>query len=132
MNLDIHAYENLGIKAFEGGPFERVPFRWYHLCALVSYTEKGAEREFYIDGELNHQTITKYLPESSWPKGHNLTIGGREIPFSAGVHFNGLVTDVQLFSRKLSTDEAIDYTTCAKVKEHRNRQCLIYHILSGT
>ena len=93
---------------------ERIPFRWYHLCALFAYTEKGAERVFYIDGELNFQTTTKYLPETLWPAGHNLTIGGREIAYS-GVHFNGLVTDVQVFSRKLSVLEAMSYTTCKGV-----------------
>ena len=70
---------------------------------------------FYVDGQLNFQTTTKYLPGTKWPKGHNLTIGGREIAYS-GVHFNGLVTDVQVFSRKLSVAEAVDYTTCKKVK----------------
>ena len=70
---------------------------------------------FYVDGQLNFQTTTKYLPGTKWPKGHNLTIGGREIAYS-GVHFNGLVTDVQVFSRKLSVAEAVDYTTCKKVQ----------------
>ena len=106
-----------GIRHFDGGLFVRVPFRWYHLCAIISYTDKGAERELYLDGELNYQTSTGYLPESIWQRGHNLTIGAREFPFSAGVNFNGQVTDVQLFSRKLSRAEAIAYTTCAKVKE---------------
>ena len=107
---------SVGIKFFGGGEFERVPFRWYHLCALISYTSKGAERIFYVDGKLNYQTVTKYLPETKWPKGHNFTIGGREIPYS-GVHFNGYVTDVQVFSRRLTEEEAIGYTTCQKVAQ---------------
>ena len=106
-----------GIRHFDGGRFVRVPFRWYHLCAIISYRDKGAERELYLDGELNYQTTTGYLAESTWRRGHNLTIGAREFPFPAGVNFNGQVTDVQLFSRKLSRAEAIDFTTCSKVQE---------------
>ena len=122
----------LGIKYFGGGPFERVPFRWYHLCALISYTDEGAEREFYVDGKLNFQATTKYLPDTKWPKGHNLTIGGREISYS-GVHFHGLVTDVQLFSRKLSKEEAVAYTTCSRVKQLNDPdKMLISYIFSGT
>ena len=64
-------------------------------------------------------------------KGHNLTIGAREFPFSAGVHFHGHVTDVQLFSRKLNRDEAIDYTTCAGVKQENDSKQHKY-VMSGT
>ena len=105
-----------------------MPFRWYHLCALISYTDEGAERELYLDGKKNYETTTGYLANSKWLKGHNLTIGAREFPFSAGVNFNGQVTDVQLFSRKLSRAEAVDYTTCSKVKKNdrRNSDVIIF------
>ena len=38
----------------------------------------------------------------------------REFPYT-GKQFIGLLTDVQFFSRWIEPEEAIDYTTCAKV-----------------
>ena len=65
-----------------------------------------------------------------WNVGHNLTIGGRELEYS-GTHLKGIVTDVQVsellkknylglreraqaFSRVISTEEAVAYTTCSE------------------
>ena len=64
-------------------------------------------------------------------KGHNLTIGAREFHHSAGVHFHGHVTDVQLFSRKLSRAEAVEYTTCAGVKQEKYKKPHEYYIILG-
>ena len=36
-----------GIMYFDGGPVERVPFFWYHLCLTVSY-EPGKEAVRYL------------------------------------------------------------------------------------
>ena len=34
-----------GMAYFGGGPMERLPFRWYHICTSVNYVEGvGAER----------------------------------------------------------------------------------------
>ena len=94
-----------------------MPIRWNHVCASVAYTREGAERIIYADGKLNFQFTTAYLEEIKWLKGHNFTFGGRFFQYS-GVHLNGLVTDVQIFSRKLSAEEMIGYTTCTKVKKN--------------
>ena len=85
----------------------------------MSYTDTGVGQEIYIDGDLKYNnTRSGYLPEILWSRGQNLSIGGREIPIpSRGVNFNGHVTDVQVFSRKLSREEVNDYTTCSKVKQ---------------
>ena len=66
-----------------------------------------------------------------WNVGHNLSIGGRELEYS-GTHLKGIVTDVQVskltilksylgqrelvqaFSRVISAEEAVAYTTCSK------------------
>ena len=64
-----------------------------------------------------------------WNVGHNLTIGGRELEYSA-THLKGIVTDVQVsellknylglrqlaqaFSRVISMEEAVGYTTCSE------------------
>ena len=66
---------------FDGGPFERLTHRWYHMCVTADFTEKGAIRQFYLDGELNFEIVTEFLSDVKWPKGHNLTIGGREFEY---------------------------------------------------
>ena len=104
----------LGIPSFEGGPFEFVTDRWYHLCILIAHTDQEAERETYLDGVLNHKTKSKLISEVKWPKGHNLTIGGRELELF-GSHFNGQIADVQMFSRLLSKKEIEDFSFCKKV-----------------
>ena len=64
-----------------------------------------------------------------WNVGHNLSIGGRELEYS-GTHLKGIVTDVQVtkltikclgwrkiaqaFSRVISMEEAVAYTTCSE------------------
>jgi hypothetical protein len=53
---------------------ERVPWRWYHVCLTVTYREKahrspGPEanpalpRKIYVNGELNFEVTTEYLPD---------------------------------------------------------------------
>ena len=100
---------------FDGGPFERLVHRWYHMCVTADFTEKGAIRQFYLDGELNFEIVTDFLLDVKWPKGHNLTIGGREFEYY-GAHFNGLVTDVQMYSRILTKGDIEDYSKCKKVR----------------
>merc|ERR1711892_357127 len=100
-----------GIKYFGGGPAIRIPARWNHVCVSVTYTGEGAERVIYADGKFNFRFTTAFLDEIKWLKGHNFTFGGRKFTYS-GVHLNGMITDVQIFSRKLSADEMIGYTTC--------------------
>ena len=103
-----------GIKYFGGGPALRMPNRWNHVCVSIDYTDKGAERIIYADGKFNFQFTTAFLEEVKWLKGHNFTFGGRKFKYS-GVHLHGMITDVQIFSRKISPEEMIGYTTCEKV-----------------
>ena len=103
-----------GIKYFGGAPIEKLPFKWNHVCISVKYTQEGAERLIYADGSLIFQFTSEYLEEVKWPKGHNFTLGGRELKF-VNVHLNGMITDVQIFSRKISAEEAVAYTACTKV-----------------
>ena len=73
-------------------------------------SEKKIPRKIYINGELNYEFTTEYIPEVGairmrrflrnqvgWNVGHNLTIGGRELEYS-GTHLKGIVTDVQVLS----------------------------------
>ena len=91
-----------------------MPNRWNHVCVSIEYTEKGAERIIYADGKFNFQFTTAFLEEVKWLKGHNFTFGGRKFKYS-GVHLDGMITDVQIFSRNISPEEMIGYTTCEKV-----------------
>ena len=68
-----------GIKYFGGGPVVRVPFAWFHVCFTINYlpskeAERSSEhkiklgskkifRKIYINGELNFEVTTKYIPE---------------------------------------------------------------------
>ena len=104
-----------GIKYFGGAPIEKLPFKWNHVCISVKYTQEGAERLIYANGRLIFQFTSDYLKEVKWPNGHNFTLGGREIEY-AGDHLNGMITDVQIFSRKITAEEAVEYTTCKKVR----------------
>ena len=96
-----------------------MPHRWSHVCTSVAYTKDGAERLIYADGKFNFQFTTAYLEETKWLKGHNFTFGGRKFQY-AGVHLAGQVTDVQIFSRTLSSEEMIGYTACTEVKDAKN------------
>ena len=73
-------------------------------------------RKIYINGELQFEVTTRYLPEVGalrfkiwrflrnqvgWNVGHNLSIGGREQEYS-GTHLKGIVTDVQVSSKCLT------------------------------
>jgi hypothetical protein len=107
--------ELAGIKYFGGGPALRMPNRWNHVCVSIEYTDKGAERIIYANGKFNFQFTTAFLEEVKWLKGHNFTFGGRKFKYS-GVHLNGMITDIQIFSRKISPEEMIGYTTCEKVE----------------
>ena len=117
-----------GIKYFGGGPVEKIPYKWNHVCISVEYTQEGAERVIYADGKLIFQFTSKYLEKVKWSKGHNFTLGGRESKY-VGVHLNGMITDVQIFSRKITADEAGAYTACEKVKLFFN--CLRQNILEN-
>ena len=103
-----------GIKYFGGGTAPRVTYHWNHVCTSVRYTEEGAERNIFADGEFNFNFTSAFLPESVWPAGHNFTFGGRELKYS-GVHLIGFMTDVQIFSRSLSSDEMIGFTSSKQV-----------------
>ena len=74
-----------------------------------------ASRVFYVNGEVNFKGETKYIPESIWPKGHNLTIGGREFKY-AGVHLNGKVTDVQIWDRVLKEKDALAFKAALRLE----------------
>ena len=79
------------------------------------YTSEGeAERVIVSDGELNFNFTSAYLPSTEWPRGHNFTFGGREIPY-AGVHLNGYITDVQVLARVMTPEEMKGFTLCEKV-----------------
>ena len=71
---------------FGGGPVLRVPFAWYHVCLTINYMQSRKEairsvelntifceiilieckqifRKIYVNGELNFDVTTKFLPE---------------------------------------------------------------------
>ena len=101
-----------GAKFFTGGDVERVPLRWYNLCVTFSFEEgKGTFFQYYLNGELNFEERSERIGDSVWVPGTNLSIGYREFQFT-GVPFQGMVTDVQLFSKFLSFEEATGYTSC--------------------
>ena len=68
-----------GIAYFGGGPVVSVPFAWFHVCFTIKYLpSKEAERsskhrlkpdskkifrKIYLNGELNFEVTTKYIPE---------------------------------------------------------------------
>ena len=73
-----------GIKYFGGGPVERMPFRWFHLCFTVDYRPGGGavrwgntwkyrnSRNIFVNGEINFNVTTEFLPEVSRPPSHGL------------------------------------------------------------
>ena len=92
-----------------------MPSRWNHVCGAIEYKkDNNAKRTIYADGKENFVFTSKYLDEVKWKLGHNFTFGGRKF-VQSGFHLKGLITDVQIFSRKLSADEMIAYTNCTKV-----------------
>ena len=107
-----------GAKFFTGGDVERVPLRWYNLCVTFSFDESGTFFQYYLNGELNHEDRSYRVGDGYWAPGTNLSIGHREFEFT-GVPFNGMVTDVQLFSKVLSAEEATGYTSCKNNIEGR-------------
>ena len=120
-----------GIKYFGGGSSPREPHRWSHVCLGVRYTAAGtAERTIFADGEHNFNFTSAFLPASSWPRSRSFTFGGREVETRytmhdhyppacqvrySGVHLHGYMTDIQIFSRALTTDEMVGYTSCQQV-----------------
>lgn len=64
---------------------------------------------------MNFNFTSSFLASTVWPVGHNFTFGGREIKY-AGVHLNGYLTDIQIFSQALTKEEMSDYTLCTKVR----------------
>ena len=66
-----------GKKYFGGGPVVSVPFVWFHLCVTINYlpskeavrwdkktlSEKKIPRKIYVNGELNYEFTTEYIPE---------------------------------------------------------------------
>ena len=105
----------IGIQYFGGGTSVREPFRWNHICVSVHYTDSQAHRLIIVDGKLNFNFTTSFVPESKWPLGHNFTFGGREFEYG-GYDIDGYITDVQIFSRTLPKEDMIAYTKCQKVK----------------
>ena len=106
-----------GIRYFNGGSETREPYRWNHVCASVKYKNGKAFRTIYVDGKLHYNNTSSYLKESSWPTERSLTFGGREIKYP-DKHLNGYITDIQVFSRVLTPDEMITYTSCKMVNHH--------------
>ena len=74
-----------------------------------------AHRTIYVDGKLHFNHTTSFLPSTIWPNTRSFTFGAREYPLD-GFPFNGLMTDVQIFTEELSTKDMMDYTTCQKVR----------------
>ena len=78
----------VGIKDYTGGLSPYQPYRWNHVCAAVKYSSLGmehrAERLIYVDGELNFNFTSAFLPETVWPVGNNFTFGGREFKHKEG------------------------------------------------
>ena len=107
-----------GIKDYTGGLSQYKPYRWNHVCSAVKYTslgmEKRAERLIYVDGELNFNFTSAFLPETLWPWGNNFTFGGRELKHKL-YHLDGWVTDVQVYSKPLGSEEMIKFTLCHQV-----------------
>ena len=107
-----------GIKDYTGGLSQYKPYRWNHVCSAVKYTslgmEKRAERLIYVDGELNFNFTSAFLPETLWPLGNNFTFGGREFKHKS-YHLDGWITDVQVYSKPLGSEEMIKFTLCHQV-----------------
>lgn len=82
----------------------------------MKYKNSGAHRTVYVNGELNFNYTTAFLPSTIWPIGRTFTFGGREQNMQyTGYPLNGYMTDVQIFSKGLTREEMISYTTCQKV-----------------
>ena len=103
-----------GIMSWNGPIEDRKTFRWTHVCVSVKIVDDKAERVFTVDGEHHVNFTSDIFTSSVWPRDHNFTFGGREI-YYYGPHLNGHVADVQIFSRSLSKEEMIGYTTCENV-----------------
>ena len=114
-NIGSYLMATKGIMNFDGPGVPRETFKWNHVCSSVVYNEERADRYIVANGEYNFNISSDYFRSSSWPEGHNFTIGGREI-FYYGEHLNGFITDVQIFSRSLTNKEMIDFTSCQNVR----------------
>ena len=110
-----------GIRYFEGGTETMEPYRWNHVCASVKYQNGKALRIIYVDGKFHHNYTSTYLKASSWPIERSMTFGGREIEYP-DKHLSGYITDIQVFSKVLTPEEMISYTSCKMVSPHTSRQ----------
>ena len=111
--------------SWNGPSGDRKTYRWSHVCVSVRISEEGgAEREFSLDGKHHTNFSSDTFSTSLWPRGHNFTFGGREI-YYYGPHLHGFIADVQIFSRQLSKEEMIGYTTCEQVDFIKELQLLV-------
>ena len=98
----------------KNGP--REPLHWNHVCASVLYENEKATGRIFVNGKLNFNSSTKFLTDTIWPEDRLFTFGGRQSGDYKYANLNGLITDVQIFSRLLTDTEMQDYTMCLKVQ----------------
>ena len=74
-----------------------------------------ASRNFTVNGKNFDTVSTKIKTDIVWPFGRNLTFGGREVVNNDDITIHGYITDVQVFSTKLTNEAMKNYTSCNKV-----------------
>lgn len=83
--------------------------RWHNFVAVVTTnttTVSSNDIQLYVDGVLNNGAITKsnvYSTQSAQP----INIGRRSLTGSGSDYFNGLVSNVAIYNRGLSSIEII-------------------------
>jgi hypothetical protein len=100
-----------------GRGLDRYPYQWYHMCFSFKKTGPGlGEQIYYANGEkIFHGQNMPITDKYAWLQGNKIMVGHTVSKLvTTGGSLYGLLTDVQVFNRVLSVDEAVGYTNCDK------------------
>ena len=100
-----------------GRGLDRYPYQWYHMCFSFKKTGPGlGEQIYYANGEkIFHGQNMSITDKYAWLQGNKIKVGHTVSRLvTTGGSLYGLLTDVQVFNRVLSEDEAVGYTNCDK------------------